>query len=206
MEKMFFQKNKSGMTLAETLVAITIFTIGITGFTTLFVESWKNNSFILEKGQIIITATQALRGIEGKLRSLRQGSNGDYAIKSASSFDLVVYLDDDKDSIIERVHYYLDDDNDKFQKGIRDPEADGSYVAGDQSTVTLASYVTNTTSQPVFNYYGKNYPPTELTGTIIPTDVRLIEVSLWVNIKPLTAPDNINIQSVTQLRNLGENQ
>ena len=194
------------MTLAETLVAITIFTIGITGFTTLFVETWKSNSFVLEKGQIITTATQALRGIEGKLRSLRQGSNGDYAVKSAGDFDLTVYLDDDKDTIVERVHYYLDEPNDKFQKGVTNPNEDGTYPAGDQSVTTLASYVTNTDSQHLFNYYGKNYPPENLTSPITLTDVRLVEVSLWVNIKPLTAPDNINIQSVTQLRNIGENQ
>jgi hypothetical protein len=206
MKKIFFQKNKSGMTLAETLVAITIFTIGITGFTELFVQTWKSNSFIIEKGQIITLATQVLRGMEGRLRSLRQGSNGDYAVKSGNDFDLVVYLDDNNDSKVERVHFYLDKLNDKLQKGVTNPGEDGSYPSGDQSIITLASYVTNTDSQPIFYYYGKNYPPASLSTPVIPTDVRLIEVSLWVNIKPLTAPDNINIQSVTQLRNVGENQ
>lgn len=190
----------------EMIVAISIFTLGIAGFTLLFSRSWKSNSFIVEEGMAAMQASNSVRNISKDLREIRQAETGEYMVKTAGENELTVYFDVDGDGIAERVRFYVDDDEDTFIKGVA--EASGSPLAypvdysADTETV-LANYVMNgSLSEPVFKYY--NNVNVELTSPA-PTDIRLIEVNLWINIKPLSAPDNVKIGTSVELRNLDEN-
>lgn len=199
-----------GLTLVELIVAISIFTLGIAGFTMLFAKTWKANSFVLEEGQASSGASNSLDNMVKSLRKVKQADNGNFDIKSASDFDLVVYLDDDEDGTTEKVHYFLDQTSQQLKKGVSKPSGSPlTYPANDQTITTLADYIVNTSSQPVFLYYNEHYP-VDMTGNplsmpIVLPDVRLIQIHLWVNIKPESAPDNINLQSFVELRNLNEN-
>lgn len=198
-----------GLTIVELIMAISIFTIGIAGFTILFARTWKANSFILEEGQASFKASNALDNMAKSLRKVKQADNGNFGIKSAGDFDLVVYLDDDGDSTTEKIHYFLDQDSQKLKKGISEPSGSPLvYPDTDQTVITLADYIVNTTLQPVFIYYNEDYPinmaSNPLTTPVVLPDVRLIQIHLWVNIKPVSAPDNINLQSFVELRNLNE--
>lgn len=207
------KSGKKGMTLVDVMVAISIFTIGIGGFTMLFARSWKVNSFIIEEGNTVRIASRGVQTVVKDLRKIRQADNGDYAIKSGDDFNLTVYLDDDRDGVTERVHYFLDTDTNQLKKGVTDPVAGTppTYPAGDQTVTVVADYVMNTPTQPIFYYYNKDYPgdivnnPLNLSPTLPVAQVKLIRVLLWVNIKPLTAPDNVNFESFVDLRNLNEN-
>jgi len=197
--------NRKGLTLVEMLVAISIFTIGIAGFTMLFANSWKSNSFILEEGVASSQASWTITKISSELREARQSDAGDYMVKTASANELVIFINNDEDDNIERVRYYLDDDNDVLKKGVA--EASGSplsYPADYSSdTVTnMAIYVMNSGgSEPVFQYYDNN---NGLLPSPFPTDIRVIEVNLWINIKPQSAPENVKIGTSVELRNLDE--
>ena len=57
------------MSLVEMMVAIGIFTIGMTGFTALFMNSWNHNKYTLEMGQ---TATAVSRGVNEITRYIRE--------------------------------------------------------------------------------------------------------------------------------------
>jgi prepilin-type N-terminal cleavage/methylation domain-containing protein len=199
------KKYKKGMTIIEMLVAIGIFSIGMAGFTLLFMKTWQTNSFVIETGEIALQASRALTGTIKELRKVRQADNGDFAIKTADNFDLTVYLDDDNDDVTERVHYFLDLDADELKKGVSKPNSSLVYPSNDQTTETLAQYVVNTEEQPLFSYFGQIYPGNPLELPIIFPDVRLVKIHLWVNIKPLSAPDNINLESFVEMRNLNEN-
>lgn len=199
-----------GMTIVELIVSISIFTIGIAGFTLLFARTWKANSFVLEEGQASSQASNTLDNMVKSLRKVKQSDNGNFGIKSAGDFDLVVYLDDDGDGTTERIHYFLDQNSQKLQKGISKPSGSPlAYPAADQNVATLANYIVNTSSQPTFFYYNEHYPidmaNNPLPMPIILPDVRLIQIHLWVNIRPASAPDNVNLQSFVELRNLNEN-
>lgn len=199
------------MTLMETMIAIAIFTIGIAGFTALFARSWQANSFIVEEGNDDQMAQQALNGIIVNLRKVHQADNGDYAIKSGDGFSLTVYLDVDNDGTTERVHYYMNGTT--LEMGVTNPTAGTpeTYPAGDQTVTAAATNVTNTNAQPIFYYYNQNYPgdtvnnPLATTPSLAVDQVRLIKVQLWINIKPNTAPDNVNFESFVDLRNLNGN-
>lgn len=193
----------------ELIVAISIFTIGIAGFTMLFAKTWKSNSFVLEEGQASFEASNALDGMVKSLRKVKQADNGHFGIKSAGDFDLTVYLDNDGDGVTEKVHYFLDSPSQQLKKGVSEPSGSPlTYPTDDQTVTTLAHHVVNTSSQPIFIYYNEHYP-VDMTGNplltpIVLPDVRLIQIHLWVNIKPSSAPDNINLESFVELRNLND--
>jgi prepilin-type N-terminal cleavage/methylation domain-containing protein len=201
-----FKVNKKGMSLIEMIIAISIFTIGIAGFTLLFSSSWKSNSFILEEGMASMQAAQSVRTISAQLRDIRQSDTGEYLMKTAAENELVVYREEDEDGKIERVRYFLDEASDTFKKGVS--EASGTPLAypSDYSSDTvknLAMYVVNAdNSEPLFKYYDN--ANNQLSSPATPTSVRIIELNLWVNIKPLTAPDNVRIGTSVEIRNLDE--
>ncbi len=197
------------MTLVELLIAIAILTLGIGGFTMLASKSWKMNSFVMEAGNATGKATRALNETIKNLRKIRQADDGSYPIKSVSNTSLTVYLDDDGDNVTERVHYYLDSVTQTFKKGVTKPSGTpASYPAGDQTVSVVTNYVVNTAAQPVFEYYNSDYPIDTVNNPIVnpvPANVKLVKVRLWVNIKPLTAPDNVNLESFVEFRNLNDN-
>ena len=70
----------------------------------------------------------------------------------------------------------------------------------------MANYVVNERDNPIFYYYNGNYPGDTVNNPLAtptsPGAIRLIRVHLYVNINPIHAPDNINIESFVTLRNL----
>lgn len=198
----------AGMTLVEVLVSIFILTIGMGGFATLFLRSWKMNGFILETGVASAAASRGVDRIVSDLRKIRQGDDGSYPIVSGGNSDLTVFLDVDDDGKTERVHYYLQ--NGLLKRGVTEPSSTQpvTYPTGDQTVTTIASYVANSGSQPIFFYYNDNYPGdtvnNPLSTPIAVQDARLVRVRLIVNINPNRAPESTTIESFAEFRNLNE--
>ena len=81
-----------------------------------------------------------------------------------------------------------------------------TYPASDDTVSVLANYIVNTDVDPVFYYYNENYPGDAINNPLVTPinvqDVRLIRVHLLMNIDPVRAPNNVNIESFADLRNL----
>jgi prepilin-type N-terminal cleavage/methylation domain-containing protein len=203
-----YRKKLKGMTLVEMMVAIFIMSAGMVGFSLLLSSSWKSNKFILETGMASVQVNRASSQIINNLRKVRQADNGDYPIESGDAFDIKVYLDIDDDGVTERVHYWLDTANDRLMLGVREPSAatPPTYAAGDGTTSILANYIVNDGTQPMFYYYNENYPGDTVNNPIATPvaveNVRLVRVLLRINIDPIKAPNNINVESFVDLRNL----
>ncbi len=202
------KKKLRGLTLVETLVALFIISAGMIGFTLLLSSTWKSNKFIIETGISAIKVNRASAEIINNLRKVRQADNGDYPVESGDDFDIQVYLDIDNDGMTERVHYWLDAVNDRLMRGVREPSATNppTYAAGDGTTSVIADYIVNEAAQPIFYFYNENYPGDTVNNPIVTPiaveDVRLVRVLLRVNIDPIRAPNNINVESFVDLRNL----
>lgn len=200
------------MTLAEMLVAIGIFSMGMAGFTMLFAKTWTINHFILEEGETSFKASRQVQEIVNDLRKVRQPDNGEYPVRSCDDFNLVVFLDIDGDNVTEKVHYFLDLDDDKLRRGITNPSGTPPvYPSGDQEVTVLTDYVVNGDDDPIFYYYNHDYPADTVNNPLVAPvadveDVRLIKVHLWINIDPVKAPENVNIESFAELRNLNDYQ
>jgi prepilin-type N-terminal cleavage/methylation domain-containing protein len=207
---MEFRKGKRtlllGMTLVEVMVAIGILAVGMGGFSILFIRSWRTNGFVLESGMAASAASRVVRETVSELRRIRQADNGDYPLESGDDFDLEAYIDIDGDGATERVHYFLQDGD--FRRGVTEPLATipVTYPSGDDVVETLASDIANESGEPVFEYYNEDYPGdivnNPLSTPVAISDVRLVKVRLVINIDPLNAPDDTNIESMAQLRNL----
>lgn len=195
-----------GMSFIEMIVAILILLLGMSGFTYLFVDSWRSNKYIIEMGNASLLASRAVNNLVADLRKVRQADNGDYPIESGDDFDVEVYIDIDNDGVTERVHYYLL--NGSLYRGVTDPVGSLpiTYPNGDDVTTLLANSIINSNTQPVFSYYNDEYPSdtvnNPLATAVNVAEVRMIKVHLMVNIDPLNVPEHINIESFAELRNL----
>ena len=193
------KEKKKGLTLAELLVTMGVFSIVMVGINQLFLKSWQNYNLVMHTSEASIIANRGVSEVVNVLRKIRDGSDGSYPILNADEFDLVVFSDIDKDGIIEKVHYYLDGTN--FMVGMTNPSGfPTSYASGDGETKVIIANVTNTSSQSIFHYYNnENNSITAPVSNLI--DVRMIKVSLWVDRKE----GDLAIESYVSLRNLSEN-
>lgn len=197
------------MTMIEMMVAIGIMLIGMEGFTMLFVRTWDTNKFVLEEGLASAAASRATNKIVITLRGVKQAENGAYPLVEASDFSMTVYNDIDNDGVAERVHYYLDLANDQMKVGITEPNMSTtpvSYPSGDQTVTVMTSYVVNESDNPVFQYYNDDYPGdttnNPLASPVNVGNIQLVKVHFLINIDPVHAPNNVNIESFVDLRNL----
>jgi prepilin-type N-terminal cleavage/methylation domain-containing protein len=204
-QEIFFNK---GFTLVETLMAIAIFTIGISATVVVFSKTIKSKAYALEMGKSSFVVSRSMGDLTQYLRRARQSDAGSYPIVSADDNDLVVYSDYNKDGKTERLHVYLL--NHRVYLGIREPSATfpPSYAAGDGTTIELAKQIVNTPSDAMFSYYNSEYPEnTESNPVATPADVseiRLIRMFLKINIDPNRAPDNIQQETFVEIRNLND--
>jgi prepilin-type N-terminal cleavage/methylation domain-containing protein len=201
-------KNRAGLTLVETLVAIAIFAIGMEGFSLLFYHAWRNNSYTLEMGESSMAVSRGVGTLVKYLRSARQADDGAYPIKSADDDDLVFYCDYDNDNKTERLHIYKS--NQTIFMGVTEPTdtMPKTYPTGDSEIITIASRIVNTDAEPIFYYYDKDYAggttQTFLTTPASASSIRLLKIHLKINIDPNRAPDNVEMQSFVEMRNLNE--
>jgi hypothetical protein len=202
------KKFKKAMTLVETIVAITLFMLGIQATILIFSRSWQSRSYSLEMGKASFMVSRSVSDVVQYLRRARQSDAGAFPLVSANDNDIVFYSDYDKDVTTERVHIYLSDGI--IYMGIREPSATlpRTYASGDASTVQLAQHIVNTASDPVFSYYNKDYPGDVINNPVdVPADVsqiRLVKIFLKINIDPNKAPENINQESFVEIRNLND--
>ena len=207
MEEQRIKKYK-GMSLVEMLVAISIFSMAIAGFTLLFARSWKINSYTIEMGQSSFAASQGVNTLVSYLRKARQGDNGAYAIQSADDNELVVFSDYNKNGSTERLRFYLEDS--QLKMGIANPTGGipKTYPINDEEVRILAERIVNLENEPIFYYYNKDYPGDIINNPVAtPADVseiKLVKIFLKINIDPNKAPDNIEMQSFVELRNLND--
>lgn len=198
----------SGMTIIEMMVAIAIFSLGMAGSTLLFSKVWRGNSYTLEMGQSTMVVSQGINKMMDYIRRTSQGDDGSYPIVSANNNDLVLYSDYNKDGVVERLHFYKN--GQLILMGATNPTTamPKTYPAGDQEVVTIANHIVNDSNTPIFYYYDHNYSggsgqnPLAVPATV--SAVRLMKIFLQININPNRAPDNIQMQSFAELRNLNE--
>jgi len=193
--------NQKAMTLIEILVALGIFLLATTMMWLYITNSYKIQNFSFEQSSAI---EEARRGVETMTKELREalpGDNGSYPIQLAEDDELIFFADFDRDSQIEKVHYWLEGSD--FKKGVT--EASGTpleYSADDEIVTTLSRYVRNADGK-VFTYRDGDY--NELSTPSDPDSVKLVHLFLKINVTPDRAPLDFDLESDVSIRNLKEN-
>ena len=201
-------KKQKGFSLIEVIFVISIFTLALIAITAFVLNTYRIYKYNFEQASAI---NEARRGIELMIKEIREaqyGNDGSYPLKEAGDFQFIFYSDIDKDEEVERVRYFLSGTD--FKKGVVEPSGDpAQYVLADEVIFVISSYVRNSGSFNVFTYYNGDWPGDTVNNPLPTltrlTDTKLMHVYLIVNIDPNRPPDNFELESDTQIRNLKTN-
>lgn len=191
------KNNESGFTIIELMMAVSIATIlSYMGYS-FIANGMKSTTFENEQAIAITTARRALDTMAVELRGANDSDKGDYVINSIDDDQLTFFSDIDKDNSYEKISYYKDGVSLKriFYKA----DADKNYTIA-SATTTIAQYLNNN-EEPIFKYYEGNSTSTEAT---IINKVRLINISLKINVTPWRAPGDYYVSTSVKLRNLND--
>lgn len=197
------RQSLQGMSLVELIVAMSILTMVMGGMSLFFSRIWQTQAFTLQTGQASFMASRGVEGIVDLIRNARTGADGSFPVATATAAEFTFFADTDHDDTIERVHIFYDTASTPktIKYGITEPTTatPPTYPASDGTVYTLANYVVNGASDPVFTYYDS--ANSQLSATPIVSTVRMVNVSILVN----TGSGNIGdivLSSYASLRNL----
>lgn len=199
-------KNKQGFTLLELLVAMGIFALISMALAWILIYGLRYNRVIWDQLQSQADGRRVAQSVVDQVRKAEESSLGGYPLIIAGENELAFYANIDKDSLRERVRFWLDGMT--IKKGVIKP--DGNPLSYDQSelVVEIAHDVANQSQGlPLFLYYDENYDGTgaALVQPVEITAVRAIRLQLEVERDPLVSPAPLRVESVVQVRNLKTN-
>jgi len=201
-------KNQAGLSLMEILVVLGIFLFVIILVWLFIKQSYSVQSFSFGQTTAIAEAQRGVETLVKEAREVLPGDTGAYALVSADDFEFIFYADYDRDAAVERVRYYLAGSD--FTKAVI--EASGNplqYLPGNEVATVISKYVRNEANEPVFTYYDGNYSgqagDLALATPADPLEVKLVHISLKINVEPDKAPKDYILESDVQLRNLKDN-
>lgn len=153
-------------------------------------------TFGAEQADATENGRKAMESVSIDVREAAQSERGDYALASAQPQDFQWYGDINNDGKTEFIRYYLNGSD--LIRTVTLPDAGNQYtIAGD--TTTIAQFINNQ-ALPIFTYYNAN---NAITANI--NEIRLIKVFLMVNVTPAIMPNDYEIETDIQLRNLKDN-
>ena len=197
-----------GITLIETMLTIFIFTMSLVLVVSFIINVYRAYGYNFEQA---VAINEARRGIETMVREIREAryaADGSYPIAEAGNSQFIFYSDIDKDNLVERVRYFLDATN--LKKGVINPSGDPpQYLLANEIVSVLSIYVRNGTTIPIFTYYNGNWPLDTVHNPLSTltrlTETKLMHVYLMINVDPNRPPDNFELESDAQIRNLKTN-
>jgi len=194
-------------TLVEVLTTVGIFTVIIAA-----VAAFEANVFSYQgNASASFTALQdseaILRTMAKEVRSMSPGNDGSYALQSAGTSTLTFYADTNGDGKKERIRYSLIGSS-LFRASAIPTGSPLTYTGIAESTSTLMNNVKNSSSTPVFDYFTGAYAGTT-TGALVqpvtPTSVRLIRMTVSLDVDPNRSPLPRTYSTEATLRNLKDN-
>jgi len=190
---------RRGFTLVEMIVVIGILSVVGVALTGMIAYVYKTNTFIFQQSA---ATDNARRGVESALELIREasyGADGSYPIANAATSTVTFYADADGDGDIEKVRYYLS--NGTLYRGLTNPGGSPpGYTGQTESVVTIASYVQNGTSTPLFHYYDDDGE--ELSAPADVSHISSVSVVIGVDIDVRRAPVTFTLIGSATLRNL----
>lgn len=209
----FFKKNDkrvtvnliSGFTLVEILVTMAIFSI-ILGAIGLFARDtfYYNNIF----SNSLISYDEAkkiLQPVASEIRSASQSSLGAYSVESAGDNSFVFFTDTNSDGLKERIRYFLSGTT--LKRGVIYPTGSPlQYVSASEIITDVITNLTNG-STPIFTYYDTDYNgnTSPLSQPVSIPSVRLVKITLTIDVDPNRPPLPMVVTTQVNIRNLKDN-
>lgn len=199
-------QNRRGFSLLEVIIVVAM-AVGV-----LFVvASLRGNVGILQ--DIISQKLESRRDLDQtfqilvtEIRSAGPSSAGAYPIEAAGSSTFTFYSDIDKDDVFEKVRYFFATST--IKRGVIEPSGNPLiYVTSSEVMTTVIENIILSTSTSIFEYYDPAYTGLEASMTlpIDVTKVRVVKVSVLVDVAPGKAPKPTLFTNTITIRNLRSN-
>ncbi len=190
---------KRGFTLLETLVVIAIVSIVtlILGFMIQYI--YRGNDYVLQEGTAVENAQIGLTNAIQDLREASYGDDGSYPIANIGTSSVTFYADYNNTGDVEMLQYYLLG-NTLYRSITTATGTPPSYAGQPAATTTIATYVQNSPSTPIFQYY--NASDTAVTSSSSIYSITTITTTLDIDVNPTRAPSAYTLTGSATLRNL----
>ncbi len=188
-----------GFTLVETLIVIALTVLVGGALTSMIFYFYRNNDYVLQEGAAVQSASQGLEVAVKDLREASYGDDGAYPIANAATSTITFYADVYGTGDIEEVQYYLSGTT-LYQAVTTAAGSPPSYAGQSTSTSTIATYVRNASSTPIFQYYDD-------TGALLSYPVNVASIAsimttLQIDVDPSRSPSLYSLVESATLRNL----
>lgn len=193
-----------GMTLVETLVVVGILAISLGAIFTYINLVLKSQNTNIKKLIAQSNARYTFKMLSQELRGAQYAETGTYPIEKAEQSQLIFYSDMDNDNRVERLRYFLE--NNELKRGKTEPEGQPpKYLAASEKITILVENV-QMSGEPVFKYYDGTYTGAEaaMSYPINLGQVRLIYMNVIINPNPNRMP-SLKVETEITLRNLKDN-
>lgn len=196
------QRAHKGFTLIEMITVIAIVSIVGGALSYMIQYFYRTDDYVLQEETAVASGRQGLTTAMQNLRAASYGDDGSYPISSAATSSITFYADVYGTGDVEEVNYYLSKST-LYRGIITATGTPPSYSGQPQSTSTIATYVVNSTSTPIFQYY-------DSSGNLLSSPINLSLVSsiittLKIDVDVARAPSTYTLLGSATLRNLDPN-
>lgn len=189
-----------GFSFTEVLVVIAVTGIVGVALNSMIFNFYRSNAYLLQQTSAVDSATRGLRTSFEELRQATYGEDGSYPIQSAATSSITFFSDVDNDGSVEKIRIYLSGTT--FYRSITEATSSPPTYTGQTAKLfTIATYVRNSTSTPIFTFYDEDGTQLSTTSPII-ADIAAVSISLRVDLNPFRAPDILTLEESATLRNL----
>lgn len=199
-----YRNIQSGMTLVETIVVVSIYTILMLAITSSVVSLYQTNSYSIAQADEVDNARRGMTQWNRDVKEMTVGEDGTYPIAVIDEHRLGYYSDTDQDDSVEYVEYILNSTTlSKYTYNAVGSPAVYTLSTPDSEEI-LSLYVQNINQATSTFFYFDN-AGNQLASTSPIVDVRYIRAQIIVNIDPLRSPGEFMLKSSVAPRNLKDN-
>lgn len=188
------------MTFIEMLVVIAIISTAGIALSSAIQYFYKSNAFLLEQTTALDSARRGVREAVVAIRESSYGDDGSYPIEAAATSSITFYSDFDKDNSVEKERYVLISGT-LYRVVTNSGGSPPTYNGQPMSTSTIATYVTNDASTPLFTYFNATGVQLSTTSTD-ESAIASVTITLMVDLNPVRAPNVFTLMERATLRNL----
>jgi len=189
-----------GMTLIELITVVAILGLVSAALAGAIQFFYRSNAFLLEQTAALESARQGVRGAVVAIREASYGDDGSFPIQTAATSSITFYSDFDRDDSVEKETYRLLNGT-LYRVVTNSGGSPPGYTGQPMSTSTVATYVRNTPSTPLFRYFDPFGVELSATSTDV-SRIASVTITLMVDLNPNRAPNVFTLSETATLRNL----
>src|SRR6266481_2953183 len=190
---------RRGFTLIEMLVVIVITGLVGAAVTGTIQYFYQKNAYLLEQTDALDNARRAMLDAVRTLREASYGDDGSFPVANAATSTITFYADINNTGSVQKIRYYIS--NGTLFRGVTSSAGvPPVYVGQPEVTTTVASFVRNASSTPLFTYFDSTGAVLSATSTN-PALISAVTISVWIDLNPNRAPNVFNLSETATLRN-----